>query len=140
MIDIGYLVALLAASGGLLWLFQRRDGRFRMPGARLSLYGARLTPAELGHALGDRATFVQFSSTVCATCPQVRRVLDGVASTHPGVTHVEVSSEDRPDLVRRLGIMRTPTVLLLDAEGAITSRTAGAIRPEQAVAALGTEQ
>jgi thiol-disulfide isomerase/thioredoxin len=109
---------------------RRRDGHFRpAPGAHLSA-------ADLGHALGGRATFVQFSSAVCATCPQVRGVLGGVAADQPGVTHVEVSAEDRPDLVRRLGIMRTPTVLLLDPDGVITSRTSGPIRPEQALAVL----
>jgi thiol-disulfide isomerase/thioredoxin len=137
MIDVVLLSALLTAASAVFWLFRRRDGQFRAPGTRLSLDGARVSASELGHTLGGRATFVQFSSTVCATCPQVHGVLDRVASAHPGVAHVEVSAEDRPDLVRRLGIMRTPTVLLLDREGVITSRTTGAIRPEQAVAALG---
>jgi len=123
-------LTLLAAASALVLLRQRRDGRFR------DVAPAFLSGAELGHRLGERATFVQFSSAVCATCPQVRRVLSAVAAAHPGVTHVEVSSEDHPDLVRRLGVLRTPTVLLLDGSGAITSRTAGALRPEQATAAL----
>ena len=140
MIDFFLLVVLLGAASVLLWMFQRRDGQFRAPVERLSLDGNRLTASELGYALGGRATFVQFSSRVCATCPQVRRVLGSVASDHDGVTHIEVSSEDRPDLVRRLGIMRTPTVLLLDPDGAVTARTTGAIRPDQAAAALGAQR
>ena len=131
MIDFLLVGALLAVASGLVVASRRRDGHFRRgPEAHLS-------ESDLGHALGGRATFVQFSSAVCATCPQVHRVLDRVASAHAGVAFVEVSSEDRPDLVRRLGIMRTPTVLLLDREGTITSRSTGAIRSEQALAALG---
>lgn len=134
MIDIVLVGTLLAVASGLILLRRTREGRFRLaPGAHLS-------ESDLGSALGGRATFVQFSSAICATCPQVRGVLDRVASAHPGVAHVEVSAEDRPDLVRRLGIMRTPTVLLLDPDGAVTSRTTGALRTEQAVAALGTQR
>jgi thiol-disulfide isomerase/thioredoxin len=131
MIDFILVGALLALASGLVVASRRRDGNFRpAPGSHLS-------EADLGHALGGRATFVQFSSAVCAACPQVRGVLGGVAADHSGVAHVEVSAENRPDLVRRLGIMRTPTVLLLDPDGVITSRTTGPIRPEQALAALG---
>ncbi len=131
MIEFILVGATLALTSGLVVASRRRDGNFR------PAPGAHLTEADLGHALGGRATFVQFSSAVCAACPQVHRVLDAVASANAGVTHVEVSAEERPDLVRRLGIMRTPTVLLLDRAGTITSRTTGAIRPEQALAALG---
>jgi thiol-disulfide isomerase/thioredoxin len=132
MIDIVLIAALLAVASALVVVLRGRDGQFRLA------TGPRLTESDLGHSLGRQATFVQFSSAVCATCPQVRQVLDRVASANPGVTHVEVSSEDRPDLVRRFGIMRTPTVLLLDRKGTITSRTTGAVRPEQAHAALGS--
>ncbi len=35
----------------------------------------------------------------------------------PGVTHVEIDAEARLDLVRALEILKTPTVLVLDADG-----------------------
>jgi hypothetical protein len=40
--------------------------------------------------------------------------------------------------VRRLNILRTPTVLVLDAGGSIVTRASGLPRREQVLAALGT--
>jgi len=39
-------------------------------------------------------------------------------------------------LVRRFTIYRTPTVLLLDADGVVHSRTSGPLTPARALAAL----
>ncbi|MEY7980880.1 thioredoxin family protein, partial [Streptomyces pilosus] len=81
--------------------------------------------AALGVELGERATLVQFSTAFCAPCRATRRVLGEVAALVPGVTHVEIDAEARLDLVRRLGIVRTPTVLVLDAAGREVRRAAG---------------
>ncbi|PNV36948.1 thiol reductase thioredoxin [Streptomyces sp. DH-12] len=93
--------------------------------------------AELGAGLGERATLVQFSSAFCAPCRATRRVLGEVAGMVPGVTHVEIDAEARLDLVRRLGIERTPTVLVLDADGRVVRRAAGQPRKADVIAALG---
>ncbi|NEA82500.1 thioredoxin family protein [Actinospica acidiphila] len=93
--------------------------------------------AELGTELGERATLVQFSSAFCAPCRATRRVLDEVAAMVPGVTHVEIDAEARLDLVRRLGVERTPTVLVLDADGRVVRRAAGQPRKADVIAALG---
>nr|WP_231155501.1 thioredoxin family protein [Streptomyces sp. CNZ748] len=94
--------------------------------------------AELGTAaLGERATLVQFSSAFCAPCRATRRVLDEIAGMVPGVTHVEIDAEARLDLVRRLAIVRTPTVLVLDAGGRVVRRAAGQPRKADVIAALG---
>ncbi|MFI8204213.1 TlpA family protein disulfide reductase [Streptomyces sp. NPDC085937] len=93
--------------------------------------------AELGTALGERATLVQFSSAFCAPCRATRRVLDEIAGMVPGVTHVEIDAEARLDLVRRLEIVRTPTVLVLDAGGRVVRRAAGQPRKADVIAALG---
>jgi hypothetical protein len=53
-------------------------------------------------------------------------VLTDVAGTVPGVTHVEVDAEHHLELVRRLGITRTPTTLILDDGGREVSRASGA--------------
>ncbi|MFZ4153472.1 TlpA family protein disulfide reductase [Streptomyces pseudogriseolus] len=100
-------------------------------GARTGLAG------ELGTGLGERATLVQFSSAFCAPCRATRRVLGEVADMVPGVTHVEIDAEARLDLVRRLGIERTPTVLVLDADGRVVRRAAGQPRKADVIAALG---
>ncbi|MCO5968816.1 thioredoxin family protein [Actinoallomurus sp. WRP6H-15] len=97
----------------------------------------RLDAAELGADLGDRATLVQFSSAFCAPCRATRRVLGEVAGMVEGVVHVEVDAEANLDLVRRLNVLRTPTVLVLDASGRIVRRGAGLPRKADIIAALG---
>ena len=95
-----------------------------------------LAGADLPHELGERATLLQFSSAFCAPCRATRRVLADVADTVPGVVHVEVDAEHHLELVRRLGILRTPTTLILDANGAELTRAAGAPRKEQVLSSL----
>lgn len=89
-----------------------------------------------GAELGERATLLQFSSAFCAPCRATRRTLAEVAEVVPGVAHVEIDAEHHLDLVRRLRISRTPTTLVLDAEGREVSRAAGAPRKEQVLGAL----
>ncbi|KUN89092.1 thioredoxin [Streptomyces bungoensis] len=99
--------------------------------------GERLDAGRLGGELGERATLVQFSSAFCAPCRATRRVLKEVAALVPGVAHVEIDAEARLDLVRELGVLRTPTVLVLDADGRVVRRAAGQPRKADVIAALG---
>jgi thiol-disulfide isomerase/thioredoxin len=80
---------------------------------------------------------VQFSSAFCAPCRATRRVLGEVAAMVPGVTHLEIDAEARLDLVRELGILKTPTVLVLDADGRVVRRATGQPRKADVIAALG---
>jgi thiol-disulfide isomerase/thioredoxin len=113
-----------------------------LPGARHGSghahEGDRLTAADLGVDLGERATLVQFSSAFCAPCRATKVVLDEVSGMVEGVTHVEVDAESHLELVRRLDVRRTPTVLVLDAQGLVRVRAAGAPRKADVIAALGT--
>ncbi len=93
--------------------------------------------ADLGVTLGHRATFVQFSSAFCAPCRATRRILSDVAGTVPGVVHHDIDAEHHLDVVRRLGILRTPTTLVLDARGLEVARAAGAPTKEQVLAQVG---
>jgi thiol-disulfide isomerase/thioredoxin len=86
--------------------------------------------------LGERATLLQFSSAFCAPCRAARRTLGEVATAVPGVRHVEVDAESDLELVRRLGIMRTPTTLVLDARGREVTRASGAPTKDQVLTAL----
>jgi thiol-disulfide isomerase/thioredoxin len=97
----------------------------------------RLTVAEIGSELGERATLLQFSSAFCAPCRATRRILGEVESMVEGVRHVELDAESHLDLVRRLDILRTPTVLVLDAAGAVVTRASGQPRKADVIAALG---
>lgn len=99
--------------------------------------GEIMTAAQLGEPLGDRATFVQFSSAFCQPCRATRLLLADVTKDLPGVAHIEIAAEDHMDLVRHLQVRRTPTVLLLDENGAIRKRATGLPRRSELVAALG---
>ena len=99
--------------------------------------GDRLGADDLGGALGERATLVQFTSAFCAPCRATRRVLGEVAAMVPGVAHVDIDAEAHLDLVRRLRVLRTPTVLVLDADGRVVRRAAGRPRKADVIAALG---
>ncbi|WP_248843388.1 thioredoxin family protein [Streptomyces virginiae] len=97
----------------------------------------RLGAAELGAEPGARASLVQFSSAFCQPCRATRRILAEVAAMVDGVAHIEIDAEERLDLVRSLGIEKTPTVLVLDAAGLIVRRAAGMPRKVDVIAALG---
>ncbi|MFE5393527.1 TlpA family protein disulfide reductase [Streptomyces sp. NPDC056568] len=106
-------------------------------GRRLDPYGPRLDASDLEGELGARATLVQFSSAFCAPCRATRRILAEVAGMVPGVAHVEIDAEARLELVRALGVLKTPTVLVLDAAGRVVRRAVGQPRKADVIAALG---
>lgn len=54
-----------------------------------------------------------------------------------GVHHVELDAESRLDLVRRLNIFTTPTVLVLGPDGAIARKASGQPRKADVIAAIG---
>lgn len=132
------VVLLLAAATVFIAVRRRRDGSFRpTQGGRQPRRDAlTMSPAEVGEELGSRATLVQFSARGCATCPQVRRALADVAERADGVRHVEIAADERLDVAARMGVVRTPTVLLLDAAGTVRARASGPMTPEQAFTAL----
>jgi thiol-disulfide isomerase/thioredoxin len=148
------LVAVVAALGFGSWR-AATDGRFRGTHAVRRADGRARdatevepespgdTPAPLlagtpwAADLGERATLLQFSSAFCAPCRATRRVLADVAGMVPGVRHIEVDAEQHLDLVRRVGVLRTPTTLVLDAEGREVSRAAGAPTKQAVIASLG---
>ncbi|MEU2432231.1 thioredoxin family protein [Streptomyces sp. NPDC007861] len=126
--------AVLAVAGAFGLLHRRTSGRLKVRG-RDEERG--LGVAELGAELGERATLVQFSSAFCQPCRATRRTLAEVADMVDGVVHVELDAEDRLSLVRELDILKTPTVLVLDARGRIVRRASGQPRKADVIAALG---
>jgi thiol-disulfide isomerase/thioredoxin len=147
-VTTGAWVLLVAVVGALAFGAWRAyaDGRFRGTHALPSVERSNpsVEPVETtaavdlpdGMTLGERATLLQFSSAFCAPCRATRRVLADVAQTVPGVVHVELDAEHHLDVVRRLGILRTPTTLVLDARGAEVARAAGAPTKQQVLGAL----
>lgn len=136
------VVVLVLATAFGLWR-AASDGRFRgTHKVRGVVDPAEQTPvsvldgADIEHELGERATLLQFSSAFCAPCRATRRVLAEVVGVVPGVVHVEVDAEHHLDLVRRLGVTRTPTTLILDQHGREVSRASGAPTRDEVLATL----
>lgn len=137
------LVGLLLVASVAWWLGARRSGVVR---ASRSTGGTTAPPRGSGpllaavHAqgttLGASATFVQVSSEVCTPCRRTAAVLATLVAQTPGVHHVELDAARHRELTRELGILRTPTVLVLDAGGRELGRSSGAMTPAQARAAL----
>lgn len=138
------LIATLAFAGVFGGYRALTDGRFRGthkirgaveadPAARTSSVLAD-TPWE--GQLGEQFTLLQFSSAFCAPCRATRRTLEAVAGVVPGVRHLEVDAERHLDVVRRLGILRTPTTLVLDAHGGEVTRASGVPTRAQVLGAL----
>ncbi|MET1058089.1 MAG: thioredoxin family protein [Nocardioides sp.] len=119
-----------------------RDGRFRgtheVKGAEAETVHEPgvLAGTDIEHTLGERATLLQFSSAFCAPCRATRRVLGEVAALVPGVAHVEIDAEHHLELVRRVGVLRTPTTLILDVDGREVSRACGTPRRDAVLATL----
>jgi thiol-disulfide isomerase/thioredoxin len=127
------VVVLVAATAFGLWR-ARTAGRLASPSARKAQ--PSLGRGELGHELGTMVTLVQFSSAFCAPCRATRQVLARVADRTEGVRYVEIDAESHLDLVRRFGISRTPTTLMLDRHGRIVQRSTGVPRLAQVAAAI----
>jgi Thioredoxin len=146
------LVVVLAAASAAGLVMRQRQGRFRAvrpvvppetgapdapaPGRATAAKGA-LSAADLGAPLGAQATLVQFSTEVCAYCGPTRELLTAVARERDGVSFIEIDAAERMDLTRRLHVLSTPTVLVLDAEGGIASRASGPLRKADLLTAVG---
>lgn len=119
-------------------LYRRRvDGRFVERADAARTVWEQVVAADPSVQAGERATLVQFSSAFCAPCRTTRVVLGEVAAQAAGVRHVEIDAEQHLELVRALDVRRTPTTLILDADGHELMRAAGAPHKDQVLAALG---
>ena len=146
----GVLVLLVAAGAALVFGAIRAltDGRFRGTHRVHGLETTGSAPVEepareslldgtpWADDLGEQATLLQFSSAFCAPCRATRRILGDVASSTPGVEHIEVDAEHHLDVVRRLGILRTPTTIVLTEHGVEVTRATGAPTKQQVLAAI----
>lgn len=128
---VAVLLALLGIAVAIGGWRRWADGR-----ARAVVDGERITASELGGPLGARATIVQFSAPVCAPCRAARRLLTELTAAVRDVVHVELDAGEHLDLARRLGVLRTPTVMVLDARGQVVARTSGVPTRPQVVEAL----
>ena len=133
---IAVVAILIAATAFGLWR-RRVDGKFNATKQSSTAVDPYVSARQLGEPLGERATLVEFSSAFCAPCRATRQILDRVVEDVDGVTLVEIDAEQRLELTRQFGIMRTPTVLILDSAGVVRHRAAGQPRYADVIGALG---
>jgi thiol-disulfide isomerase/thioredoxin len=129
----------LATIGGLIW--KARTGT-----AKKVAKGEVIDLKEIGAVkdgkpvikFGERVTFLQFSSEVCSQCVQTARLFHELEDQHDDVLHIEVDITHRLDLANKFNILQTPTTLVLDKDGVITSRIGGAAKPQTIQDQLGS--
>ncbi|MEY4262676.1 MAG: hypothetical protein RLY88_384 [Actinomycetota bacterium] len=132
------VVAIAVAAG---WVWRARTGR-----AKLVTSGEIIDLTEIGAIkdgkpvtkFGKKVTFLQFSTEICSQCRQTARLFHELEQTTPDVLHVEVDITHRMELAKKFHIMQTPTTLVLDARGRVTSRIGGAARPQTIADELGS--
>ena len=125
------VVVLAALVAGLVW--RSRTGR-----SKKVSNGGQIDLAELGAnkngqpvtAFGERLTFLQFSSEFCSQCVQTARVYKDLEQHSEGILHIEVDITNRIDLAEKYNILQTPTTLVLDASGRVTSRIGGTAKEQ----------
>jgi thiol-disulfide isomerase/thioredoxin len=121
----------LAISAGLLW--RARSGKSR----RVS-NGEKIDLAALGvikdgqpvTQFGKKVTFLQFSSEFCTACAQTSKLYGELEKVHPEILHLEIDITNRVDLANKFNILQTPTTLVLDSGGRVTSRIGGAVKQQ----------
>lgn len=144
---VAVLVGVLAVATVLGLALRSRTGRARTVTSAAAPSAARpepnaASPSTTAHGLapaeafGTRATLVQFSTPTCARCPGTRRQLDALAGQHVGVARLEIDVAERTEVASRYNVLQTPTVLLVDADGAVRTRFGGPPRPAELSAAL----
>ncbi len=143
---MGAVGVVLVAGAAVGWWRRRTDGRLRnveQTGAMEQSVDESVTVERLDPALLERlgaepgrVTLLQFSTAFCAPCRAVRRVSSEVAALLPDVRHVEVDAESHLAEVRELNIWRTPTLLVLAADGRVARRATGVPTKPHLIAAL----
>jgi len=121
----------LAVLAGLLW--RARSGKSR----RVS-NGEKIDLAALGvikdgkpvTQFGKKVTFLQFSSEFCTACAQTSKLYAELEKVHPEILHLEIDITNRVDLANKFNILQTPTTLVLDSRGRVTSRIGGAVKQQ----------
>ncbi|RZT62548.1 thioredoxin [Microcella alkaliphila] len=111
------LAALVAVSALIGIGVRAAQGRVRADGQHVD----RALTAE-----GVELTLLQLSSPVCSACAAMRRVGGQLASDDATIGHREIDVTEHPEMVRELGIMSTPTTLVVDRAGRVRSRIIGA--------------
>jgi thiol-disulfide isomerase/thioredoxin len=140
-LQIGIVLVLvaIATAAGLIW--KARTGTAKKVAA-----GEVIDLKEIGAVkdgkpvteFGERVTFLQFSSEFCSQCAQTARLFHELEAHHDDILHIEVDITNRMDLANKFNILQTPTTLVLDKNGVVTSRIGGAAKPQTIQEELGS--
>jgi thiol-disulfide isomerase/thioredoxin len=140
-IQIAVVLGLLALAtvGGLVWKARTGTAKKQTKGEVIDLreIGA-VKDGKPVTKFGERVTFLQFSSEVCSQCAQTARLFRELEAQHDDVLHIELDITNRLDLANKFNILQTPTTLVLDKTGVVTSRIGGAAKPQTIQDELGS--
>ena len=75
--------------------------------------------------LGSSGTLVQFSTQFCSICPASKEVLKQISNQYKNLEFIEIDAEANLELTKKLAILTTPTVLILDERGEEVARFSG---------------
>ena len=140
-IQVGIVLVLVAVAtvAGLLWKARTGTAKKISSGEVINL--AEIRAVKNGKPVtefGERVTFLQFSSEFCSQCAQTARLFHELETQHSDILHIEVDITDRLDLANKFNILQTPTTLVLDKNGVVTSRIGGAAKPQTIQDELGS--
>ena len=115
------ILALVAVATAIGLLLRARKGRVRKLADT-----ERLEPEIFGvEQFGQAGTIVQFSTEFCSRCPGVRRLLTRRIADANDFEFVHVDLTHNPELAARFGVLQTPTILFIDADGHPRTRLSG---------------
>lgn len=138
-VGIVLVLVAIATAAGLIWKTRTGTAKKISSGEVINL--AEIRAVKDGKPVtefGERVTFLQFSSEFCSQCAQTARLFHDLETQHSDILHVEVDITDRLDLANKFNILQTPTTLVLDKNGVVTSRIGGAAKPQTIQDELGS--
>ena len=123
---LGGLV-LLAFTLGILLIAISGKARRIKNGEQVELFEIRATKnGKPVTKFGEKTTLLQFSSDFCSSCKQTSTLLGEIEKSREGLLHIDLDITDRLDLAKTFGILKTPTILILNSRGVVISRIVGA--------------
>lgn len=121
----------LGVAAGLIWQARRGKAKKVSGGEQIKL--SEIGAMKNGQPVtkfGQKVTFLQFSSEFCTACRQTAKLYSELEQVHPEILHIEVDITNRIDLANKFNILQTPTTLVLDSRGRVTSRIGGAVKQQ----------
>lgn len=123
------LLVAVATAAGLIWKARTGTAKKITSGEVIDLNEIRaVKDGKPVTKFGERVTFLQFSSEFCSQCAQTARLFHDLEVQHSDILHIEVDITNRLDLANKFNILQTPTTLVLDKDGIVTSRIGGAAK------------